>query len=352
MVSTTHPITPEEFTPEFRAGLWVRRHIAQFKDGGEAALDSIDSIASYAATSYDSVAGASDFATYAQLRCDRWAQRRTVRRVLRGTRPGKCGWELCKDTGKGFFYDEAHGSRLSGLQSCGSVWVCPVCNHKIQSGRFEDVKALMEHCREHDWGVVFGTLTVRHKRADSLKDVIKMAQEVWRKSRSHRRIKDLFSRTHEVGYVRAMEVTYSHANGWHVHFHCYYVFDHVLGKSEAADFSGAYAAEWVETARRCGYAAPLARNQRFEVVDLSKVSSIQAAAKYCTLSKTATTPQTSKLGHEMTNTQSKIGKFKVHGNGRKVLHLTYWDFIRILEAENNVLYRTLSANYSGILETA
>lgn len=72
MVSTTHPITPEEFTPEFRAGLWVRRHIAQFKDGGEAALDSI---ASYAATSYDSVAGASDFATYAQLRCDRWAQR-------------------------------------------------------------------------------------------------------------------------------------------------------------------------------------------------------------------------------------------------------------------------------------
>lgn len=154
----------------------------------------------------------------------------------------------------------------------------------------------MEHCREHDWGVVFGTLTVRHKRADSLKDVIKMAQEVWRKSRSHRRIKDLFSRTHEVGYVRAMEVTYSHANGWHVHFHCYYVFDHVLGKSEAADFSGAYAAEWVETARRCGYAAPLARNQRFEVVDLSKVSSIQAAAKYCTLSKTATTPQTSKPG--------------------------------------------------------
>ena len=61
------------------------------------------------------------------------------------------------------------------------------------------------------------------------------------------------------------------------------------------------------------------------------------------IEQTATTPQTSKLGHEMTNTQSKIGKFKVHGNGRKVLHLTYWDFIRILEAENNVLYRTLSA---------
>ena len=73
------------------------------------------------------------------------------------------------------------------------------------------------------------------------------------------------------------------------------------------------------------------------------MSSIEAAAKYCTISKTATTPQTSKLGHELTNTQSKVGKVKRHANGRDVLHLTYWDFIRILENEHNVKYRTLSA---------
>lgn len=342
MVSDIHPITPEEFTPEFRASLWVRRHIAEYKaekDGGVAALDSN---ASYAAT-FDVAADSADFATYAKLRADRWAQRRTVRRVLRGTRPGKCGFEINKCAGKGVYWDAEHGSRISGLQSCGSVWVCPVCNHKIQAGRFDEVKRLMDFCKEHDYGVVFGTLTVRHKRGDSLKAVTRMAQEVWRKSRSHRRIKDLFSRTHEIGYLRAMEVTYSHANGWHDHFHCYYIFDHKLSKSEAADFSGAYAAEWVETAKRCGYSAPLMKNQRFEVIDLDRVSSIEAAAKYCTLSKTATTPQTSKLGHELTNTQSKVGKVKRHANGRDVLHLTYWDFIRILETEHNVTYRTLSA---------
>lgn len=305
--------------------------------GGVAALDSN---ASYAATDSTSVS----FATYAELRADRWQQRQIVRQLLRGTRPAKCGRPVSNSAGIGFFWDKEYGSRLSGLQTCGSVWVCPVCNHKIQSSRFDDVKAVMEHCKAHAWGVVFGTLTVRHKRSDSLKDVIRMAQEVWRKSRSHRRIKDLFDRTHEVGYIRAMEITYSHANGWHVHFHCYYVFDHELTRGESADFAGTYAVEWVETAKRAGYNAPLAKNQKFEVIDLHKVSSIQAAAKYCTLSKTAVTPQTSKLGHELTNSQSKIGKIKVHGNGQKVLHLTYWDFIRILSDKSEQSERTLSDN--------
>ena len=139
-----------------------------------------------------------------------------------------------------------------------------------------------------------------------------------------------------------MEITYSKVNGWHVHFHCYYIFNHELNRSESADFAGTYAAEWVETAQRAGYAAPLAKNQKFEVIDLHKVSSIQAAAKYCTLSKTAVTPQTSKLGHELTNSQSKIGKIKVHGNGQKVLHLTYWDFIRILSDKSEQSEHTLS----------
>jgi|GEM_PF-4123526 len=46
--------------------------------GGVAALDSN---ASYAATDSTSAS----FATYAELRADRWAQRQTVRRVLHGT---------------------------------------------------------------------------------------------------------------------------------------------------------------------------------------------------------------------------------------------------------------------------
>lgn len=309
--------------------------------GGAAALDSMANNA--AASDPQIVVNLDEIGTRNELRADRWAQRRTVRRVLHGTRPASCGRVVSKETGVGLFYDGEHGARFSGLRSCGSVWVCPVCNHKIQCFRLDEVTAVMDHCKEHGWGVVFGTLTVRHQRKDSLQDVIKMAREVWRKSRSHRRIKDLFSRTNEVGYIRAQEVTYSHANGWHVHFHVYYIFDHVLSKAEASDFAGSYAAEWVETAKKCGYAAPLRRNQKFEVIDLTRESSAKAAARYCTIKKTAVSPQTDRLGHEITDTQSKIGKIKVHGNGKKVLHLTYWDMVRYLSAPTPQSERTLSA---------
>lgn len=327
-------------TDEHIARAYVHTYLPD--QGGAAALDSM---ANNAATSGSQiVVNLDEIGTRNELRADRWAQRRTVRRVLAGTRPASCGRVVSKETGVGLFYDGEHGARFSGLRSCGSVWVCPVCNHKIQCFRLDEVTAVMDHCKEHDWGVVFGTLTVRHKRKDSLQDVVNMAREVWRKSRSHRRIKDLFRRTNEIGYIRAQEVTYSHANGWHVHFHCYYIFGHILSKVESDDFAGSYAGEWVQTAKKCGYAAPLSRNQKFEVIDLSRESSAKAAARYCTIKKTAVSPQTDRLGHEITDTQSKIGKIKVHGNGKKVLHLTFWDMVRYLSTPTPQSERILSDN--------
>ena len=144
-----------------------------FHPGGAAALDSM---ASYAAKhgALDPQKS-TDIGDYNGLRADRWRQRRTVRRVLKGTRVASCGRPVSKETGVGLYYDAKHGSRFSGLRSCGSVWACPVCNHKIQSSRLDDVTAVMEHCKEHGWGVVFGTLTVRHKRKDTLKEV-----SIWR----------------------------------------------------------------------------------------------------------------------------------------------------------------------------
>lgn len=338
MVST--PNMPALSTDERIARAYVHAYLPD--QGGAAALDSM---ANNAATSGPQiVVNLDEIGTRNELRADRWAQRRTVRRVLAGTRPASCGRVVSKETGVGLFYDGEHGARFSGLRSCGSVWVCPVCNHKIQCFRLDEVTAVMDHCKEHDWGVVFGTLTVRHKRKDSLQDVVNMAREVWRKSRSHRRIKDLFRRTNEIGYIRAQEVTYSHANGWHVHFHCYYIFGHVLSKAESDDFAGSYADEWVQTAKKCGYAAPSSRNQKFEVIDLSRESSAKAAARYCTIKKTAVSPQTDRLGHEITDTQSKIGKIKVHGNGKKVLHLTFWDMVRYLSTPTPQSERVLSDN--------
>ncbi len=350
------------------ASSFVRSYREQASQaGGEAALDSIASnVAANAATDTAQAKQDVDISTSTVLQNDRWFQRNAMRRVLRGTRVASCGRIARKDGHIRVWYDAEHGGRYSGLQTCGSVWVCPVCNHKIQAVRCDEVQQMLEHCKSHGWTVVFGTHTVRHNRNQSLQQVEKMASTVWRAVSQHRRVREMKSRVKLIGYVRASESTWSIANGWHWHYHTYWIFleplqgrtvqvpvykrrkdhttyiDHFEERDAFDDLRDTYTTDWVETAVKKGYAAPRFANQVFEQIDFSKESTMQAAARYCTSFKTATTPLTSKLGHELTDTQAKVGKIKRHANGKDVLHLTYWDFVRILADSTDLTIHTLS----------
>lgn len=345
----------------------VRALVADYLDrekrGGGAALDSI---ASNVAANSDGRRDLPTLDTASELQTDRWKQRSAMRRVLKGTRAASCGRILRGSDNVRLWWDTEMGARYSNLQTCGSVWVCPVCNHKIQVVRCDEVRTMLEHCKEHDWTVVFATHTVRHDRKQSLRQVEDMASTVWRKVSQHRRVREMKARVHLLGYVRASESTWSFVNGWHWHYHTYWIFtdplegrtvqvpvykrrrdhttyvDHFIERDAFDDFRDTFTADWVDTAVKQGYKAPRFANQVFETIDFSKESTVQAAARYCTSFKTATTPQTSRLGHELTDTQSKVGKVKRHANGRDVLHLTYWDFVRILSMPVDSAERTLS----------
>lgn len=346
------------------AAMCIRPYLDAYRNGGEAALDSIAN--NVAANPADDRPVPS---VSSRLQADRWMQRNAMRRVLRGTRVATCGRIARKDTEHiRVWFDKEHGGRYSGLQTCGSVWVCPVCNHKIQAVRRGEVEQMLQHCKKHGWDVVFATHTVRHDRTQSLKQVEDMASNVWRAVSQHRKVRAMKDRVNLVGYVRASEATWSAANGWHWHYHVYWIFlkplkgrtvqipvyrrakdhtmyvDHFDERDAFDDFRETYTRDWVDTAVKKGYAAPRFANQVFETIDFGKESTMQAAARYCTSFKTATTPLTSKLGHELTDTQSKVGKVKRHANGKDVLHLTYWDFVRILSMPTDLRERTLSAN--------
>lgn len=345
----------------------IRPYIEKFYEGGEAALDSIaNNVAANAAVPSVS----------SRLQSDRWMQRNAMRRIFRGTRVATCGRIARKDTDHiRVWYDADHGARYSGLQTCGSVWVCPVCNHKIQSVRCGEVETMLEHCKEHGCDVVFATHTVRHDRSQSLQEVEKMASTVWRAVSQHRKVRAMKQRVNLIGYLRASEATWSAVNGWHWHYHTYWIFlkplkgrkvqipvyrrlrDHsmVVDHFDECDafehFRDTFTQDWVSTAIKKGYAAPRFANQVFEVIDFSKESTVQAASRYCTAFKTATTPMTYKLGHELTDTQSKIGKIKRHANGRDVRHFTYWDFVRILAMPLDLMQHTLS-DFNGTISVA
>lgn len=386
-MATKKSIPPKRKTEELKGRFtrtlaWVEFTIAKYRqehhitDGGEAALDSIaNSSAVIDADGGRVPADSKVLGTATALQYDRYMQRNVMRSVLRGTRPARCGRVLRASDGIRLWWDRENGSRLSNLQTCGSVWVCPVCNHKIQTARCDEVRTMLEHCKEHGWGVVFATHTVRHNRRESLLDVRHMANTIWSAVATHRVVRRMKSIVGIIGYLRATEVTWSKANGWHVHYHVYWItlepmagrtvevpvykrrkdhtaYVHHFDKLDAFEyFRDTFTRDWVDTSVKKGFAAPRFANQVFEQIDFTKESTIQAAARYCTSFKSATTPLTSRLGHELTDTQAKVGKVKRHANGKDVLHLTYWDFVRILSDPNELTLRTLS-DFTAITVTA
>ena len=104
---------------------------------------------------------------------------------------------------------------VGGLQTCASVWSCPLCSAKIRVRRAARIELAAERwlARDGSW-LGFLTLTVRHSRGQSLRDLYGALAAAWKSLRESRwwRSLGLF------GTIRSAEVTWG-ANGWHPHLH-------------------------------------------------------------------------------------------------------------------------------------
>ena len=111
----------------------------------------------------------------------------------------------------------------SGLQTCGSVWDCPVCAAKIaERRRVEIITAMASH--KAAGGLVFLlTLTAPHKKTDKLGDLLAMQATALKYFNQDRAVRQVFDSMGVVGSIRALEVTHGrkseYNNGWHAHYH-------------------------------------------------------------------------------------------------------------------------------------
>lgn len=103
-----------------------------------------------------------------------------------------------------------------GVETCASVWSCPVCSVRVRSDRARAIVALDEWARAEGWQVSMWTGTIRHALGNDL-------------SHLRRAMADAFARVQRLTawrsmlasgafFVRALEVTHG-KNGWHPHFH-------------------------------------------------------------------------------------------------------------------------------------
>jgi len=108
---------------------------------------------------------------------------------------------------------------LKGLQTCGSVWHCPVCAAKISNGRREELARLNSAHVAAGGSVWMTTYTISHGRETDLAELLRRVLEARRKMKAGRagiRRREQFG---VVGTVSVLEVTWSPRHGWHPHIH-------------------------------------------------------------------------------------------------------------------------------------
>jgi hypothetical protein len=117
-----------------------------------------------------------------------------------------------------------HGTTsYSGLQTCGSVWQCPVCAAKIAERRRVEVKAAMDAWKLQGGTVNLLTLTCPHQRSDNLFELLAKQAKALNSFWADRKTKAVLVEMGNDGHIKATETTHGRLspfdNGWHPHYH-------------------------------------------------------------------------------------------------------------------------------------
>lgn len=168
----------------------------------------------------------------------RFALQSGARELLRGERVAGClRWRAWgRDCVEVWHLPQHQRAKYVGLQTCGSVWMCPVCATKISERRKQDLEQALRLAHEAGLFVVMVTYTARHNASQSLGQLV--GHQKGKRgvncgimgarglATGSRAIRKLYQEAGVVGSVRALEVTHhstsaevEQQNGWHPHIH-------------------------------------------------------------------------------------------------------------------------------------
>jgi hypothetical protein len=144
-------------------------------------------------------------------------------------------------------------ARVSGIMRCGSSWACPTCAPVVRERRAAEIdQGLGEHLASGG-GALFVTFTCRHHGRDRLEPRLALMSRAfgavldgmpWQR----RRVALGY-----VGLIRATEITWGEANGWHPHSHGLMLFERPLTAEERRDLEAWLRVRWAGVLERCGF---------------------------------------------------------------------------------------------------
>ncbi|WP_344414569.1 protein rep [Pseudonocardia ailaonensis] len=153
--------------------------------------------------------------------------------------------------------ETAEGRRagVAGLMACGSPWACPVCARRIAGRRASDVAEVLTAVERSQGSAGLLTLTMRHSRKDTLRDMWAALSAAWGSVTSGRGwVKD-----QEVfgirGWIRTTEYTHSPETGHHLDVHAVIVFEDRLSRDLMEEAGYRAFERWERALTRKGFSA-------------------------------------------------------------------------------------------------
>jgi len=222
-------------------------------------------------------------------RTARYVARGHLRSITGDRRVEACGFGML---GSGVELRHREGvASIAGLETCGRVWLCPVCNSKVMARRALEVGAALTWASSADVSMLWGAFTVQHDASTPLAGMLGIQRAAWRRVVSSRVWRDLNAtvtvdhqhvetcdwscdrrrdviasgESGRVGYLRAAELTVG-LNGWHPHFHPLLMFQG-LSSSELEAHAAELRSLWAFEVRAAGGRADDNDAQHLRVVE-------------------------------------------------------------------------------------
>jgi hypothetical protein len=129
-------------------------------------------------------------------------------------------------------------AHFAGVETCGRIWLCPVCAAKIRARRGDEIAEAVGRHIASGGGAYFVTATLPHEHGDALAASLDALTAAWRYLMSGRQYTDERTRYGILGNIKAVEITHGR-NGWHPHIHA------VILTKEWVDLGSGAMVDWV-----------------------------------------------------------------------------------------------------------
>jgi hypothetical protein len=163
-----------------------------------------------------------------------------------------------------------------GLETCGNVWLCPVCSAKIHHRRAAELRDALDSWAENGHSASLVTITVPHDLGGRLGKLLDAQRDAWKHVTQGASWQRLKCRLGIAGHIIALEFTWGDENGWHPHYHVLLVHDQDLGAAAIAALHGHIHSRLAGACRDAGPRQP----DQFHAVRIDPNVSATAAGGY------------------------------------------------------------------------